>query len=639
MLKDVAWEPKAPDHWTSPDGRDWELGDEPGGQRIFYAAFIKSIQEQKWTQAAKHHLGQGLVRIPDLTVPRKFLKRLRNQGKYAEAGMALTIMSGGLWTNVRSYDEGYVCSRLCPACGLELDTEMHRGWGGCTGHGIPQLPEVLASSYLVKFAMEASDDDHTLWLRGLPPLQVDAVPPPPQVLTCHAFGDLPWDGDKVDVSQHHVYLDESGGENASDNRFTRAGWGLALIDAVEGQDGMPKTTNFRGGWAGDLPGEFQTAPRACLQAFIFALANTKGHLVVKPDASYLVDGFRERRFKTPDGTNADLWHEVGQLINTRPRGVAGVEVVKVDAHIKAEVVIAGGVDMDDYHGNVMADALAGHGASISAVPQAVVQAQAGLDTRSWKILHRLVAVNMQMAKSCPKRSGEHKPKRQKQAKTHLQRLFDDSGHDFNGLQCPRRIRHLPTRLACGCCGQGSSKKTIKAWLKQSPCKGPMIPSTTIGCDAVRPQPDSIIRVGRADLHRSHLLRHRLGLWWCSSCGYYTTVGNAGKKSSAKNLKKECSREASGAGKDYLDRIALGKMPKKGLEWPQPMHTTQWAYDPFDATPRFRLHQKSTLSLGQLEAQDLPDPVDDLDLEGPVQEEPFEEEDPFALGQPGLDQGF
>ena len=359
-----------------------------------------------------------------------------------------------------------------------------------------------------------------------------------------------------------------------------------------------------------------------------------GNLVVKPDAAYLVEGFNNKKYETPEGLNADLWYEIGNLIRAREHPVT---VTKVDAHLEMDVIVAGQVTMQDFHGNTMADALASLGAGFSAVPFAVAQQFLDYDKRTWAVLQRLVAVNMYFATTCPRRSGAHRPKRQKEAKTYIQRAIEGSGHDFNGLRIPRRIRMLPTRLTCQCCAQSASRKTIKAWLKRGNCDGPMLQSTTHGADIARPPPQTVVRVGRADLHISHLLRHRRGLWWCSACGFYTTAGGGSGRSSAKNLKKLCNGRAirGTAGHDYLTRIHQGRMPKKGLAWPSPVHVTQWAFDPFEAVPRCRLNAKTTLSLGQLEAFDLPDPQDEE--EDCLEQEESEEQDPFFLGPIDFDQ--
>ena len=101
--------------------------------------------------------------------------------------------------------------------------------------------------------------------------RLDMLPAKPEQWTVKEYGCLPRKDMNIDVSQHGVYLDESGGQWAKDPRLARAGWGLALIDIHNRGPGMPPATSLRGGIAGNVPGEFQTPPRACLNAFIYAL--------------------------------------------------------------------------------------------------------------------------------------------------------------------------------------------------------------------------------------------------------------------------------------------------------------------------------------------------------------------------------
>ena len=176
---------------------------------------------------------------------------------------------------------------------------------------------------------------------------------------------------------------------------------------------------------------------------IFALENLEGMLIIKPDAAYLVDGYRDGFHLAPQGTNADLWFRIGTLVKGREHLV---KVVKVDAHLEPQQVIEGDMSITDFHGNALADAMAALGASLSQVPDAVAECQAATDARSWMVLKRLVAVNMHVVKTAGKRTGALRPKREKGARSMIQRLMDQAGHDFGGLRYPRRVSKLSTML-------------------------------------------------------------------------------------------------------------------------------------------------------------------------------------------------
>ena len=74
------------------------------------------------------------------------------------------------------------------------------------------------------------------------------------------------------------------------------------------------------------------------------------------------------------------------------------------------------------------------------------------------------------------------------------------------------------------------------------------------------------------------------------------------------------------------------MPKKGMKWPMPKHMDNYLSDPFLAVAKVRVHSKSTITLGELNATDLPplEHEEELEQETPEDEEE-EEEDPFGLG--------
>jgi len=440
----------------------------------------------------------------------------------------------------------------------------------------------------------------------------------------------------VDATGVEFYLDESGGKWARDPRLRRCGWGLAAIHISHEHGQLLPTCSFMGGFAGNQPGPYQTPNRACLEAMVFILQSTTGALTVKPDAAYLVNGFAKGRHLNPQGPNADLWHSIGCLVTSRGQPVS---VIKVDAHLTLEQCIQASSDMIDYFGNAMADALAGMGAEISCVSDAIAEGVAATDATTWLILKRLLAVHMHFMQTVPKRNGSLRPKRIKGALTSFQRLGLTSGHKFPGGNLPRAISQLQARTTCTVCQQTSSRKTIKSWLKGPKCTGNHISTTTHGQDISRPHPDATIRVGRVDLHPSHKLLFRRGLWWCSS-GYYTTTGEG--KSSAKNLRKPCLKRREGAGLDYIRRIESGLMPKKGLAWPSPAHCCHSFLDnPMMARPRTRLASKVTLTLRELEAQNFPEPDPEEEDQDPTPQhgaDAFEDENPFGISDaPNFDE--
>ena len=68
------------------------------------------------------------------------------------------------------------------------------------------------------------------------------------------------------------------------------------------------------------------------------------------------------------------------------------------------------------------------------------------------------------------------------------------------------------------------------------------------------------------------------------------------------------------------------MLKKGLPWPLPIHSMAILHDPFEAFSKCRVTSKTTFSLDEREEWDMPEPIEEEDME---------EEDPFDLWAPGI----
>ena len=287
------------------------------------AAAIKSaVMESLWRRASAHHLGAGLEQGVDLTQARRLLRRYRRVQDHQRAQLLLTILAGGMWPLQRCCQEGYHGTDLCPLCGLQPETVHHLCWS-CPAVKRAGIPEVERSRHLEEAlrAAQPGDDGHLFWARGLTPLGWLGLPQPPSDYEIKLVGcaESTISGDKLDVSGMVIYLDESGGVHAADPRLRRAGWGLvALPRAGAGQRSYcDRDLTQLGAWYGSVPGDVQTPPRAALMALVQVLSTTSGDLLVKPDASYLVDGISKGRHLNAQGTHADLWYQVGRLMAAR----------------------------------------------------------------------------------------------------------------------------------------------------------------------------------------------------------------------------------------------------------------------------------------------------------------------------------
>ena len=124
-------------------------------------------------------------------------------------------------------------------------------------------------------------------------------------------------------------------------------------------------------------------------------------------------------------------------------------------------------------------------------------------------------------------------------------------------------------------------------------------------------------VGKRGLHRSHQLLVHRGLWWCASCGEYTSGAEGGPRL----LTTHCKPKTR-AGKQNLTRLAKGLPPTEDVEWPLPAgvpaskrKAEDLLEDQLAAVPRRRLRAKTTLSLSSLDAGlDIAELDEDLDAE-------------------------
>ena len=75
-----------------------------------------------------------------------------------------------------------------------------------------------------------------------------------------------------------------------------------------------------------------------------------------------------------------------------------------------------------------------------------------------------------------------------------------------------------------------------------------------------------VGIGSREAHASHCLAWRRGVWFCTACGAYAKAVED-QKSTCHNLAEVCRKSANKGGQDVLNRIAQGRPPRSGMEWP------------------------------------------------------------------------
>ena len=329
-------------------------------------------------------------------------------------------------------------------------------------------------------------------------------------------------------------------------------------------DNIDDKSAFLGGRAGTLAGEPQTANRACLAACCYALQHTTGDLLIKPDASYLSNGYDKGHHISCQAEHADLWHCIGELSEGR---ASSLTIIRTAAHQRLNDVakMTDLCKVHDFIGNLFADALAGKASTLNQIDLNVEKRVRGLAGKANLVLKRLLAVQMQFLESMGPRSSLNRPKRAKGDSTAFQVLLRDSQHAVMGAEGCRSSRDMPSRTACATCCTTATRRVLKQWLKAD-CR-PMRAQPAAAATRLRPVGRQAVTVGRSDLHRSHQLLYDRGVWFCKRCGAYTS--SFGARSSPRKLVASCTGRLTRAGRDCLRRLARGFPPKASVCWPAP----------------------------------------------------------------------
>ena len=143
------------------------MPDSPVDVGDFFDHVRKTIVKIMWAKAAQHQQEAGCEEGADLGPTRAVIRALKKQGKADEAGLATTIVAGGLWPAQRRKEAGYeITNNLCRVCGLEEDSEQNRLWK-CKVWRQKGLKEVKATHALERLAPKGWKEALVFWLRGI----------------------------------------------------------------------------------------------------------------------------------------------------------------------------------------------------------------------------------------------------------------------------------------------------------------------------------------------------------------------------------------------------------------------------------------------------------------------------------------
>ena len=320
--------------------------------------------------------------------------------------------------------------------------------------------------------------------------------------------------------------DGGGGEESSDPRLRRCGWGFVVLRGAQ----------YLAWGLGPLPCDLQTVPAAELFAITRAVQLTTGPVVCVIDNDGVVRGIRAGpRFK--HRKMIAMWREFWTAVGARP-----IVVHKIRSHLSLEDAQTLGYDSVHWQANRLADKAAEEGARIAQVPFESRRQVLEADNLCGRVLDSLLAVSTSLVKQAPTLYGAAaKGNRQEEAKISrarsrqvrdeaLAELVAASGHSVE-----QRSR-APWRCTVCCQSDGGDRELFL----RSSCPG-------------RP----------ATIHHSHRLEAFRGFFWCQVCGG-TGVPFKGK---LLKLGRTCVPGLTDHGKRVIKCLEAGKLPPDLKAWP------------------------------------------------------------------------
>ena len=420
------------------------------------------------------------------------------------------FMTGGYWTNERYARTNPERSMKCDRCGALVEDAFHLFWE-CPENLEINSKHILDSQNLVSQARAGKDQLPCLWLRGLLPASV--MP-----------NNTPYI-DQDDISYvgsppHHqawpsgsYFADASGGEYSSLPVLRRCGVGVCVLKQYYNIAEEDPDQPMLWGIFAPLTGKVHTVVRAELYAVLLIARNlvVAALACVSSDSKVDVDLFDQGKAACMNSTNADLWNELFDLIESKKLNFT---IRWVKGHCNSvEIAAKYHVSLNDIVGNFIADALAARAADVYKPI-----AQDSVDVLWYysivrRVQARAIAI---LADVIPKRSAVPRPPpRCRQPATPVGVALMASQHKFHNFSGTMR---------CYVCFERAPllKSHLIDWLG-SPCKVDIRLAYSFFTGAQKPARLPVHRpipVGRQVVHSTHELHVLKGLMFCGKCGYY-----------------------------------------------------------------------------------------------------------------------
>ena len=572
-LCDAGWNPKTPNCWVDPEGREWTFPVEPVHANIppdftlLKEAFAESRRLAVWKKAAKFCDGEGLEKGPDLQGLKRHLQYYKRTGQHERRGALIAVATASPWTRTRIHEVNADFDPICKRCNRQVpETPWHRYWD-CPGNDA--IPACKKTQHLYNKAKLGVDKLPCLWLRGMLPRSwtaVEAQPPAQASVKEELLGIDATRRSLHGTTSEPVWAcgDGSGGEKSSDQRLRRAAWAWVQVEPDSNPAALKlwrdarDAVYYEGNWDTSAPllhrarsapvtGSRQTVNRAETLAFLDCLVTTAGDLHFVTDSAYVVKNFAKlRRGKVPT-KDLDLWAAVAAAASGR-----FVALHKVESHLQTD---SPDFDSGRYPplwilGNAWADFFADEAAAEAAVPSGQASAVDWTDAVARGVRNRLVAVLLDVidkdphVRSPPKPAHTRKRRAAQVKAAELAAARRDTQHTLSAEGAP---------ISCTRCGAAPAMTRPLEWYRTAcvpPDAAPFCPEFAV------PLSSAPIVIKGATIHPSHVpvYHSNMSLWICSTCGAASTQF-------LRDLAAPCqTRKKSGA--ENLERVSRGLVPGK-----------------------------------------------------------------------------
>ena len=498
MLLAIGWDPVYPDLWKH-EGQTYVYNNR-APVSLICKYVVDTINQLGCTTVEEHYCGKGAGEGLSLDHSLSVLYSLKRRTNklnpdvllpcpssevHALKGALECLLAGSFWPAERVRSIKPEADGLCAKCG-QLDTPLHQFWT-CSHLDTIDDNRIASTQDLVQLAVDGSQHYPCLWLRGLLPASMLAIPdmysPIDKLDITYVAGWQPG----ISLPTGTYFTDASGGLDHDVPSLRRCGVGICASPPLN-PIGAP------GGLHYPLPGEVQTVPRGELHAIVTLadIAVEGASILVYSDNLQVVKACQGKGPHKP--LNSDLLDQLRSHIKNKNL-VFQVEWIKSHLSPWQEDSWPTGVTKLQVVGNYYADRYAGEAANkhklpadISAPTRQALQLVRKIQLRLAVILCHQTKHKQSIQESKPPVQARPPP---------LYTLFDASRHTVfcanNRLHCTYCQASVPTR----------SRQEAVAWL-DSPCN----------C--------SIVKIGNKYTHHTHSIQSLKGLVFCVKCGLFST---------------------------------------------------------------------------------------------------------------------